>query len=116
MAQDRTYKELIDQQVKMGEMTAGEFAMFNRVNDSLKPAKERGAWGTFTKGIRGSLRSIGDNFVEKAEVTELYDRKARKGEIQEELGDLQQALDAGKIGQKKYNLVKAQLEVELEDL
>jgi hypothetical protein len=110
----RSYKEL--QKIKVAEMTGEEMTMFNRVNESLKPAKESGFLSTLGKGVRGTFRSIGDNFVEKAEITDLYDKKARRESIKEELSDLEQAKHAGRVAEKKYNLIKAQLEVELDEL
>jgi hypothetical protein len=110
----RSYKEL--QKIKVSDMTGEEMTMFNRVNESLKPAKESGFLSTLSKGVRGTFRSIGDGFVEKAEITDLHDRKARKESIREELSDLEQAHHAGRVADKKYNLIKAQLEVELDEL
>ena len=110
----RSYKEL--QKVKVAEMTGEEMTMFNRVNESLKPSKETGFLSTLSKGVRGTFRSIGDGFVEKAEITDLHDRKARSASIKEELSDLEQAHQAGRVADKKYNLIKAQLEVELDEL
>jgi hypothetical protein len=110
----RSYKEL--QKIKVAEMTGEEMTMFNRVNESLKPTKESGFLSTLGKGVRGTFRSIGDNFVEKAEITDLYDKKARRESIKEELSDLEQAKHAGRVAEKKYNLIKAQLEVELDEL
>lgn len=110
----RSYKELQD--VKVSEMTGAELTMFNRVNESLKPTKESGFMSMTVKGTRGFFKSIGQSFVEKAEFTDACDRKVRIDEIKEELSDLEEARGARKIPEKKYNLIKAQLEVELEDL
>jgi hypothetical protein len=114
MSKMRTYAEL--KNVKVSDMTGAEMAMFTRITGSLKETKESGMFSMLTKGVRGTFRSIGDNFVQAAETTEVHDKKARIASIKEELSDLEQAHDAGEVKDVQYNLIKAQREYELENL
>jgi hypothetical protein len=110
----RSFKEL--KTTKVADMTGEELEMFNRISGRLKEGKESGMFGTIAKGIRGTFRKIGDNFVAAAEETDRVDRKTRISSLKEELNDLEEAYTAGDIKEKKYNLAKATLENELEDL
>lgn len=110
----RSYKEL--ENVKVSDMTGEELAMFNRVNDSLKSEKTTGFFGKTSAFVRGAFNRIGDNVKETINVTKQQDKISRIHEIREELSDLDEAYTAGKLPEKKYNFIKAQLELEAEEL